>query len=180
MVAFLNTLPLGLAILIGLLAFAALLFVAYWVAMSIPELMLLPLSVRYCHVKTFKSRIRLLNCRVKTIKKWIWIPRDKIYEKNEIIYKLMMNMSIETDSLELSVGKSDFQDYSGFLFYKFTCPNKEVRITNEISLSVRECRSDENEDTYIIMNPDTVRYCWRLKYRRSNCDVDKLVLTRMA
>ena len=175
MVEFLNSIPLGWAILIGLLAFALLVFVAYWVAMGIPMLLVQSPKVRYYHVKT----LRFLNRRVKVLKKVISIPKEQIYKKNKDIYELMRNMRIETDSLEFLVSKSDCEDYFNFLFYKFTATTKEVRVTAETSLFVNDSGKKGHEDVYFLTNSNKEKYCWCLKYRHDGY-VDKLILTRMS
>lgn len=110
----------------------------------------------------------------KSFKKLVPIPKHKIAEKNLILYELMKDMWINTDSICFSVGTSDIvHHYSHFLLCDLTLfrryyKDEEFKVSNEVSLLVREQNLGLYESVYLISDSGNNENWWILKLDHSD------------
>lgn len=121
---------------------------------------------------------RLWYCSGIIPKKVFLIPKDKILEKNNVLYEILKGMQVDTESIFFSVSKKDIGDYLDFLILKLTIPPFEKKkVGGRKSLYISSFYEGDIEDTYVIGDLENPEDWWIIKcYIRPN--TLKFLITR--
>ena len=113
---------------------------------------------------------RLWYCSGIIPKKVLLVPRDKILEKNNILYDSLKKMEMNVDSFFFSISKGDIGDYLNFLILNLTIPPLEKKkVEGRRSLYVSSFYEGCVEDTYVIGDLENPENWWIFKcYTRTN------------
>jgi hypothetical protein len=107
---------------------------------------------------------RLWYCSGVIPRKVFLIPRDKILEKNNVLYEILKGMQVNTESIFFSVSKKDIGDYLDFLILKLTIPPFEKKkVEGRRSLYISSFYEGDIEDTYVIGNLENPEDWWIIK-----------------
>lgn len=107
---------------------------------------------------------RLWYCSGIIPKKVFLIPKDKILEKNNVLYEILKGMQVDTESIFFSVSKKDIGDYLDFLILKLTIPPFEKKkVGGRKSLYISSFYEGDIEDTYVIGDLENPEDWWIIK-----------------